>query len=423
VWQWFKRTPSWVRTTVQSFLPAKSPRLKGIRFSYEKAGLSVTGEPVPWNAEAVVVEALIGLAPNVIYHKSDFQLRSLDHPPRMAVLLHADKEEGIVRVVFRLPPPRHETTAAIYFRGCLLGCETLPFLTAQEFFHGLRLESPTIFILLDGHSVACQTFVEGQCRGLTAGGVLAGPTSLLPLADVPLRVDFVDRATSSTQSVSLRLTRSQLQSNQACISVMSPQRPHGFDPCSARWILGGTVLATAEVRRISQAAFQQSLYLVEGRYLSAGEDGSLTLRHHPPGRDEAQGFRPCFLVASREPGVAGLCTLDVRVQFRDRALRPLLRKQEMLVMDGPSLCLPDLASVAGSDPLHALELLIEGRHLGVLSASPTPVAVFNGEGGFRAAEDFPWTPVVEEELVDRLEKLMEIATAKESSALASVAQE
>jgi hypothetical protein len=35
------------------------------------------------------------------------------------------------------------------------------------------------------------------------------------------------------------------------------------------------------------------------------------------------------------------------------------------------------------------------------------VAAFTSEGGFRPAGDFDWTPFSEEELVDRLEKLME----------------
>jgi hypothetical protein len=365
----------------------------------------------------------LGLSPDAIYHKSDFQLRMLDRPPRMAVRLDSDEQEGMVRVVFRLPPPQSEITASVYFRGGLLDCVTLPFLPADEFLRGLRLEAPTVFVRLAEYSVACQTYVEGQCGGLTAGGVLTGPTSLLPLTDFPLRVEFADRATGYTESVSLRLTRSQLLGNQAQVSVIPPQWPHRSGTCCVRWLLGDRLLATADVGGISPAAFQQSLYLVEGRYLSGGEDGAAALRHRPPTQDEVQVFRPCFLIASREPDVAGFCRMDVRVQFRDPARRPLLLSQEVLVLDGPTLCLPNLAAIAEPSQVRSLELFIEGRSLGTLSVSPTPVATFNGEGGFRAAEDFDWTPFIEEELVDRLAKLMEIAPGKENAALASLAQD
>jgi hypothetical protein len=406
---------------LRSFLPVKDPKLKEIRCGYEKAGLSVSGEPIPWNAEAVIVEAVIGIFSDVVYHKSDFQLRLPDRPPRMAVLLHPEEQKGVVRVVFRLPPLQCATMAAIHFRGSLLGRVTLPFLTAEEFLRGLRLESPTVFVLLGGSSVACGTFIEGQARGLTAGAVLTGPTSLVPLIDFPLRIEFTNQATGAMQQVMLPLNRSQLLDRRTYVSASPPEWSPRLGACSVRWILGDRLLATAEVRAISAATFQQSLYLVEGRYVAGRSDGAAVLRHSP-GRDGADGFRPCFLIASCEPDVAALCRLEVRVQFRDPARRPVLLYPELLVLDGPTLCVPDLTPAGEFQQVRHLELGIEGRLLGILSVSPTPVAAFNSEGGFRAADDFEWTPFVEEELVDRLAQLMEIAPGQEDAALASLVQ-
>jgi hypothetical protein len=173
------------------------------------------------------------------------------------------------------------------------------------------------------------------------------------------------------------------------------------------------LLAHAEMHVISVAAFQQSLYLAEGRFYSQGKQGGAMLfRHHLLARDDTSDLRPCFLIASREPGMAGLCVLEIRVNFRDPNRRPLVCKQEMLLTDRPSLCIPMLEK--GDRPvftdfhqIRSFELLSKGQILGILPVSPTPVAGFTSEGGFRAAANFDWTPFTEEELLDRLEKLME----------------
>ena len=79
---------------------------------------------------------------------------------------------------------------------------------------------------------------------------------------------------------------------------------------------------------------------------------------------------------------------------------------EMLVTDRPTLYAPDLPAVADFQQIRAFELLSKGQALGALPVSTTPMAIFTSEGGFRAAGDVAWTPLTEEELMDRLEKLM-----------------
>jgi hypothetical protein len=44
----------------------------------------------------------------------------------------------------------------------------------------------------------------------------------------------------------------------------------------------------------------------------------------------------------------------------------------------------------------------------LLSTSPAPTANFTSEGGFKTPEDYGWSLAAEEELADRLGKLMEI---------------
>jgi hypothetical protein len=428
VWPRLKR---WRTFLVRPFLRLTGPRLREIHYRYEKTGVEVADEPIPWNAEAVLVEALLRFAPDIVPNKNDFQLRMPDRVPRMAVALHCETEEGAVRVVFRLPPIQSQTPAAIHYQGSMLGQVTLPFLSADSFFQGLCLRWPSIFARLGKYNVACQTLTQGQFCGLSAGAILVSPTSLVPLSDYHLRVEFVDRATGCTENTLMPLSGAQLLRKEASLSVVLPPWPQRVGSCCLRWLLGDRLLAHCELRVISPAAFQQSLYLAVGRFLAQGKDGAALYRYHSfdglafakhplPERGEARaekgpasevtkGMRPCFLIASREPGMAGLCALEVRVQFRDPNYRPQAIKDEIMATDRPSLFVPDLTPIADLQQVRSYELFSKGQFLGALQVSPTPAAAFTGEGGFRAAADFDWTPFNEDELFDRLEKLMEAA--------------
>jgi hypothetical protein len=162
------------------------PKLQGIGYRYEKAGLTVADEPIPWNAETVLVEASVWLPPGIRVHKGDFQLRTPDRVPRMAVSLQPDGEEGAVRVLFRLPPVPGQTLAIVSYQGTVLGQVVLPYLSAEGFVRDLRLRAPMVFALLGKFNVACQTLAEDQCCGLSASAVLTSRTSLLPILDSDL---------------------------------------------------------------------------------------------------------------------------------------------------------------------------------------------------------------------------------------------
>lgn len=409
-------------TLSRPFLRMSGPRFRGIRFRYEKAGLTVADEPIPWNAEAVLVEAVVRLPPGTVPRKSDFQLCIADRAPRIAVALERDADQEAIRAVFRLPPIQGPTLAAVHYQGSMLGQVLLPFLAAETFLRHLCLRTPTIFALLDKHNVACRTVVEGQCRGLSAGGILASPTSLLPIADFDLRVDVADRATGCVQSLSLPLTGAQLLGKEALLSLTLPPCARGAGTNTVQWIVGDRLLAHAEVCVISPAAFQQSLYLAEGRFLSQDRQGIALFRHHLRAHDDRNGLRPCFVIASHQPGIAALCSLDVRVQFCDPDSRPVLGNQQILVTDKAALLAPDLSAVADFRQVRAFELLSNGQLLGVLPLRPTPAAAFTSEGGFYPTADFDWTPFNEEELFDRLEKLME-PSAEASSVPGHASQE
>ena len=69
---------------------------------------------------------------------------------------------------------------------------------------------------------------------------------------------------------------------------------------------------------------------------------------------------------------------------------------------------PVLLDVADLAHVTAFELRHKKRTLGSLPLSPVPHATLTGEGGFKPPGDFLWSNVAEEELLDRLAKLMDV---------------
>jgi hypothetical protein len=84
----------------------------------------------------------------------------------------------------------------------------------------------------------------------------------------------------------------------------------------------------------------------------------------------------------------------------------LLMEQAVLITDGPTVFAPGLMEVTDLTRVTGFELRHKGRVLGVASLSPVPTATFNGEGGFKAPAEFVWSSTAEDELSERLARLM-----------------
>ena len=121
---------------------------------------------------------------------------------------------------------------------------------------------------------------------------------------------------------------------------------------------------------------------------------------------------PCFLVSSSQPGMAGLCPVQVRVQGTGSLPSLLQSEQEVLITDGPTTVAPGTLAAADLTNVSAFELYLKGRSLGVLSLCPTPTATFTSEGGFKTPHDFTWSAAADEELTERLNRLIEGRSAE-----------
>jgi hypothetical protein len=381
-----------------------------LHFGYEKAGLTLDNQPIPWNAEAVLIEAQVRL-PGKVVTRSDFMLRlTREGRTYPADSLRPGEDAGQCRLSFRLPVPNETTCAELCWQERSLGQLVLPVLSKEEFAKRLVLQMPTLYARLGEHTVACQSFVSTQCEGLLAGALLTSPTSLVPILDVKLAIEFQPEITrrsplaSHHSRIPVQLNSSQLKSRQALLSVTLP-RPRRMGAWLATWMLGDVPLAQQRIRGISKTQFQRSLRVTDTRFVVQSGRGELSLgrrlQHITKGR-----LGPCFLVSSREPGMAGLCPLQVRAQVEGAVQPPLILEQDVLITDGPAPFAPGTMDVADLDGVVGFELRLKDRVLGTLPLTPAPTATFSSEGGFKPPADFHWSAAAEDQLKERLGKLL-----------------
>jgi hypothetical protein len=406
MWPWIKRWRDWAMTDLLR-TPRTGLQPQGLHFSYEKAGLTLENQPVPWNAEAVLVEAILRLPAASGRSKSDFLLRLPGEQPVPAETLRREEAEDRCRLFFRIPVPAQTVTAELLWKTHRLGQLSLPVLPREEFLQRLSLQMPTLSVVLGEQTVACQTFVATQCRGLVATGVLSAPTSLAPLQDLGLQVEFRCERDGTVQRVPVQMTSSQLRSRQALIAVSPRRFPKRIGTWVATWLLEGKPLASQRVRSISKSAFLRSLRISGTRFVLQGPKGEVTLARHPPAAAHVGRVGPCFLVSSRELGMAGVCKLQAHVQVAGAVQPPMLTEQDVLVTDGPTPFAPGTLDAADLERVAGFELRVRGRSLGALPLAAAPTAAFNSEGGYKPPPEFAWSAAAEDQLSERLSRLLE----------------
>ena len=406
MWPWIKRWRDWAMDELWPF-PRINSQPQALHYSYEKAGLHIHDQPIPWSAEAVLVEARLGLQGSAPRRKGDFLLHIAGREAIAAHDVHRSEVDNHYHIVFRVETPRTTTTAEILYRNHVLGQMTLPILSREEFLNSLRLQMPTLFVRLGPHNMACQTFVASQCKGLIASGVLVSPTSLVPLLDLDLQLEIRNERGGIGTLLPAQLSSSQLAGRTALLTVVPQRFPRRIGSWLVSWSVAGQILASHRIRAISTRAFQRSLRVIDARFVLRWPLGNVTLTRQLPLLEKPPRLGPCFLVSSREPGMAGLCQLQVRAQIGGEVQSPLLMEQELLITDGPTTFAPGTMDVADVTQINAFELCLKGHSLGLLALCPAPAANFTSEGGFKAPCDFVWSTAAEEELNDRLQRLFD----------------
>jgi hypothetical protein len=385
---------------------SSGPQSQALHFSYEKAGLTLDHQPIPWNAEAVLVEANVRISGAGARHKEDFRLRLGSAGPTYAPeLLRQEPGEPLARLFFRTPVPVQSTTAELTWRERTLGQVTLPVLSRDDFLRQLNVQMPTAHVRLGEQTIACQTFVSGQCQALTVTGLLTSPAGLVPIADLNLRLEIRREDGSIVSRVPVRFTSSQLRSRQALIAVM-PSRPRRTGSWLIQWLVDDYLLTTHKIKAISKRHFIRSLRVSTTRFvIQTGKEDVHLVRNLPP-LESVERVGPCFMVSSGEPGMAGLAALRVRAKLEAGPPVALLEEDEVLVTDGPIPLLTGTLDVGKLAGVKHFMLESTTGVIGILPLTPVPSAAFTNEGGFRPVEDFSWSPAAEEQLNERLGRLL-----------------
>lgn len=392
-----------------------TPRLRQVHAAYEKAGAVVRDEPIPWNADAVLIEAEVRLPLRQGTTKNDFFIEVPGEPPLLPIGQQTvDGHDEVVRILFRMPVPLRRCRVALFWRSTLLEQISIQTLSREEFLANLRMESATVFARLGEQNVPCEAIVEGQCQQVTAAVVLKSATSLLPILDLRPALEVTLLRSRQTHVLPVSLTSSQLTSREAMVNLTLPARLRAEGGALLHWTVSGQSYAQSGLRTVSPETFRQSLFSVDCRYVYCDTQGALSFSRYLFLQEGVIGLGPCFLVASREPGLAAVHPLHVRVQYKDADHLPEYLEQDVLITDGPSLFIPMTTSPEHFQRISCFDLFNEGEHLGQLSLCTRDVATFTSEGGFTAPEEYPWTPVAEEELADHLRKLMEVPNPLES---------
>jgi hypothetical protein len=383
---------------------------QALYYSCEKGGLVLQNQPIPWGAESVLVEALLRLPPSA-RRKADYTLRVAGAAAVTAETLRKDEATDKYRLFFRFHPPLVSSVGELFWRHHSLGKIDLPVLSADEFLGDLRVHLPTIFVHIGGKNVAAQTFVASQCKGITATAIVRSSTGLAPLMDLGLRVVFRWERSGWSDEVPVQLVAAQLAGKEAMVSVSPPKLPRKAGEWSISWLAGEKMLATQRVRTVSPKTFLDSLRLVDARFVTRSEKTGLQVCRQLPPMNGIEKAGPCFLVASREAGMAGVVHLRITAESMNSSAPPSA-EQTVLVTDGPTLVTPPLLDSSELAHLATFELRHKKRLIGCLPLSPVPSAQLTGEGGFKAPSDFLWNNVAEEELLERLTRLMDVDRGK-----------
>lgn len=383
-----------------------APPSQLLHVSYEKAGLTLEQGPVPWNADAVIVQALVKLGAVTAQAQSEFTLRLPNRAPVAVEQIRRAVEPDQARIFFRMEVPEQSTMAALWWRDRTLGQVTIPVLAADAFFQQLSAQHATVAVQWETETPACQSFVSTQAKGMIASALIAAPMSLSPLADFAVVVEL-GRDGEAPLVRPVQFSSSQLRARQALVSVAFP-RVKQVGPWRVRWRLEQRVLAETHLRAVSAAALHRSLRLWQGRYLVHKTNGDIAILRYPPAAlEDVSRLGPVFLVRSTIPGMAAMCLFEVRAEGPELLSPLVLPAQTVRLSDGPTPVAPGTFARGDLGRVKSFSLWLGRREIGKLPAEPVPTVDFTSEGGLEAPlDDFAWSPVAEEQLNDRLGKLL-----------------
>ena len=397
MWPWMKHWRGWLMSRIVAPL-----RLQSLSVRYSRASLVVTSQAIPWNAEAVQIEANLRLSPAASRRRSDFLLVLPDREAVEASLVRSRDGWYPVEIRFDLPAPSGSIQADLLYRGHSFARIALPVLSSSEYLNQLQLRLPSAAVQLGQEVVPCRCFVASQARGLLLSALLYHPAGLFPLHGLHLHVQLQGPDGASRQ-LPIHLSAEQLAGESALVTVAVSRLPRCQGEWSVQWRLGERVLGRLTLRGLSQQAFQQSLRIRDRKFVVESA-GGLSLCEQPP-TDSRAG--PYFLLASAEPEAVGMVRLRLRPLVLDDTTRATGLEQRVLIGPAPTPFTLGTLDAEELTRLGGFEVLAGRCVLGQLSLQPPPVAHFTSEGCYLPLPDYEWSAAAEREIARRLGQLLE----------------
>jgi hypothetical protein len=365
------------------------------------AGITRHDEPIPWTADAVQIDVVVEL-PHSHRRRSDFALRVGDHSPALPSQFRTCDTSGGCGIAFRISTPAASTHAELLWRGRVIDRVELPVIDAPTFVRGLHLHFPAVGVRVGRRQMAARSFVASQCRGLEAGAVLSSPTILAPLEALAMTVEFHHDESDRRVAIEIHLSESQRAGSEALITAIGPHGCRRPGTWTAIWRVGSFVLSTQQVCAVARRSFLDSLKLIDLRFEIGGH-----LRRTLPALDETGVVRPVVVVASGEPGIAGLAAFRLFGVGPGTEPHPLTPPTRALITDHPISLAFDELDVKSLATLTTLQLRSHSVLIGSVPLSPRPAAQLTPEGGFEPMPDYVWTQSAEDEMSERLGRLID----------------
>lgn len=402
MWQWAKRWIDWLRSDLFS-LGRKRRSGFAVHIGYEANGQFHAEQPVPWSADAVVVEIVLRL-PLSARRKADYALLFPDSTPVPAETIRSEDSERH-RIIFRIPVPNLPAVGELLWKFQSVVPIHIPVLTAETFLNGLTFANSTVAVRLGTQSVPARICVVDGCKGLVASSMIRSVHGLAPLANLGLTAEFRNERTGHLFTVPVPLTAAQQAARETLVTALCPRVPRRPGVWSVMWRVGERVHAAARIEIVTARRFENTLRLIDTRFATADDSGTLKVLRQAPPLGAFPRVGPCFLVVGGEPGAVGLCRLAVFAVLPGVSQAVQLLEELVLVTDAPTVFAPGLVESADLTRIAAFELRLNGRVLGTVALSPVPPAMLTAEGGFKQPREFTWSPAAEEDLLKRLGQL------------------
>jgi hypothetical protein len=405
MWNWIERSRAWaMRKNWISTTP--SVQIRSLVHRHTCAGLTFEDQVVPWNADTLVVEAVLQCDSRWQLYQGDLTLR-LDSGAAFTATSLERVAGSTFKATFALVVPPATVVAQVFVRQWSLGQLTLSILRERQFLDGLQCSSPTVHVLMDGRQVACRAFVATQARGLSASMVVRSPWPLSPLLNQALRVAVFDEHGKLIGEDAVVVTGSQVVGREMLV-LANPPIPRRRGTWRLDWLLNRECICSHEVEGISLPKFLAALKVSDARFSILDDNDDSRLSRNLTELGPIERASPRFAVQSEFPGAAGIVRFRTTATKKGLLAELRLTEQVTLITDCPTTLMPANMSQQVLQEIHDFAIFAGRKCLATLETLPTPHARFDGEGSFSQVESVAWDGRAEEELNERLNALMKL---------------